>query len=100
MFDDYKEIRSNEAHGDVIFWPLIAVGKYILHSDDYDFLREKVGYFSKKESNIKETILSHINRALDFIKENRFIKGAYLINYGAGDWNDALQPAKPNIKKI
>ncbi|OQA02250.1 MAG: hypothetical protein BWY69_01165 [Planctomycetes bacterium ADurb.Bin401] len=95
MFDRYREIRHHESHGDVIFWPILAASQYISSSEDYDFLNEFLPYY--KDSNPCK-IIDHILRAVDYIKNNRFAADTSLVNYDGGDWNDAMQPANPELK--
>ena len=44
------------------------------------------------------TIRQHVERALDLIRR-RVIAGTSLAAYGHGDWNDSLQPAKPDMRE-
>ncbi|HBG26790.1 MAG: hypothetical protein A2Y10_05480 [Planctomycetes bacterium GWF2_41_51] len=95
MFDRYKEIRNHESHGDVILWPILATSQYIRSSEDYDFLNQKLPYYEESQPC---KIIDHILRAIKHIKANRFIHNTSLVNYDGGDWNDAMQPANPELK--
>ncbi|MCK5225268.1 MAG: hypothetical protein KAQ89_00980, partial [Planctomycetes bacterium] len=97
MFDGYKNVRPNESHGDVIFWPVLAMCEYICTSGDYDFLNESVPYYNG--SNENETVIEHINRIIKHIKDTRFVSGTKLVNYSDGDWNDSMQPVNQELKK-
>ncbi|MBU1767782.1 MAG: hypothetical protein KJ648_06760 [Candidatus Omnitrophica bacterium] len=97
MFDGYKKIRAGESHGDVIFWPVLAMSEYICASSDYDFLNESLPYYDGKSES--ETVIEHINRIIKHIKDTRFVSGTNLVNYSNGDWNDSMQPANPELKK-
>ncbi|MCK7541942.1 MAG: hypothetical protein MZV63_69175 [Marinilabiliales bacterium] len=46
MFDSYDDIRADSAHGDVIYWCLIALSNYIKVTGDYDFLDENTSFSS------------------------------------------------------
>lgn len=95
MFDEYREIRSDEQHGDVIVWPIKALSDYLLETNDVSILEEQVEFFDEDTKTLtkdKHTILTHIKGEIDYIKEN-FIEGTYLSKYADGDWDDTLQPA-------
>ncbi len=94
MLEPYSEIQDSTSHGDVIVWPLKALNDYIETTGDVEFLNEKIAW--RREDNFKRTAQkdtagSHIEKLLQTVCE-RFIPGTHLIRYGAGDWNDSLQP--------
>ncbi len=91
MPDDYPFV-ADDSHGDVIFWPLKALGEYINLTGDVSIMNETVSY----STCLNETISLHLLRAIQNIK-SRTVNG--LITFGGGDWNDALQPANPNVKQ-
>ncbi len=99
MFDHYP-MHQEDCHGDVVFWPLKAVGDYIEATGDSSILGEVVDYRTRQDAlsaNKPETILIHIKRAVDTIK-NRYLPGAALISYAGGDWDDTLQPANGKLR--
>jgi cellobiose phosphorylase len=96
MYDNYNDIRFNESHGDVIFWPILAVSQYISSSGDFNFLNEELPYY--KEAHVSK-VIDHIHRAMDYISNKRFVSGTSLVNYDGGDWNDSMQPANKELKK-
>lgn len=96
MFDGYREIRADESHGDVIFWPLLAACDYIRASGDHAFLDECLPYYDGPAET--ETVMDHIGRAIKNITDTRFVNGAKLVNYSDGDWNDSMQPAREQLK--
>jgi cellobiose phosphorylase len=49
-------------------------------------------------SPTRSTLLRHVQRTIDAI-ESRFIPGTALSAYGAGDWDDTLQPAQSAMRK-
>ncbi|MEN6384507.1 MAG: amylo-alpha-1,6-glucosidase [Phycisphaerales bacterium] len=101
MFDRYKNIRAAESHGDVIFWPLIALCEYIECSGDYDLLNEMLPYYHLQDSRQSEpaSVFSHVMRAVEHITTLRFAGDTKLVNYSDGDWDDAMQPADKSLKK-
>lgn len=100
FFDRERSIRPEDSHGDIVFWPLLALAQYLSASGDTSLLDEVVPYFrSDSDSNAELTPLSeHVERALGLIRQ-RTIAGTALEAYGRGDWNDALQPARPDMRE-
>lgn len=100
FFDREKGIRPGDSHGDIVFWPLLALGQYILATGDSLILKETLPFFAPDENSAAEqaTILSHVKRALELVS-HRLIKGTHLVAYGHGDWNDSLQPADPSFRE-
>jgi len=100
MFDRYKNVRAAESHGDVIFWPLIALCEYIECSGDYDVLNEMLPYYhSQVGQSEPASVFSHVMRAVEHITTLRFAGDTKLVNYSDGDWDDAMQPADKSLKK-
>lgn len=101
MFDRYKDVRASESHGDVIFWPLLALCEYIECSGDYDFLNEMLPYYHSSDLQQSEpaSVFSHVMRAVEHITTLRFAGDTKLVNYSDGDWDDAMQPADKSLKK-
>lgn len=99
MFDKYN-MQQDESHGDVVFWPLKSLGDYIKATGDVDILTAPVIYrhFPNNEISEPETILSHVERAIQSI-EKRFLYDTALISYDGGDWDDTLQPANKELKE-
>lgn len=100
MFDRYH-IHADECHGDVVFWPLKALGDYINATGDDNILNECVPYMDstdRQSTNQEETLLCHLMRATNSVK-NRFLYGTALISYGGGDWDDTLQPIDEKMRE-
>ena len=98
FFERERGIRPGDSHGDIIFWPLLALGQYLLATGDVSLLREKVPFFDVNPQKAEEaSIREHIGRALKLIR-SRLIQGTALESYGHGDWNDSLQPADPAMR--
>lgn len=93
-----RNIRPNDSHGDIIFWPLLATAQYLEASGDQSFLKERVPFFASDVTQEEsQPIYDHLIRALGLIGE-RLIPGTRLEAYGHGDWNDSLQPADPSLR--
>jgi 1,2-beta-oligoglucan phosphorylase len=100
MFDKYS-MNAGECHGDVVLWPLKAMGDYLKASGDYSILKEVIPYLNLEDGKVsdkRETVLEHIKRAASTI-EARFLEGTALISYAGGDWDDTLQPADEGMKE-
>jgi cellobiose phosphorylase len=98
MFDSYSSIRAHEAHGDIIYWCIIALSNYIKITGDIMILDEVLPYYSESSTSKKEgTPLSeHIDRLIRMIVDS-FIPGTSLVPFGGGDWNDSLQPVSEEL---
>lgn len=95
-----RGIRAGDSHGDIVYWPLLALAQYLDASDDHDFLGLPVPFFHPDGDAAAETvsIAAHVERALAVIAA-RQIPGTTLAAYGHGDWNDSLQPADPAMRE-
>jgi cellobiose phosphorylase len=100
FFERERGIRPSDSHGDIIFWPLLALAQYIIATDDVSLLDEVVPFFHPQgdEQAEQATIWAHIERALSGIA-GRLIPETSLVAYGLGDWNDSLQPADPAMRE-
>lgn len=100
MFDRYTG-HAGECHGDVVLWPLKALGDYITASGDSTILNEIVLYMDadgKPLPKHAESLLGHVIRAANTLP-GRFLDGTHLISYAGGDWDDTLQPASESLKE-
>lgn len=95
FFDRERHIRPGDSHGDIVFWPLLVLGQYLVASADADLLEQRVPFFDADDGS---TFWQHAQRALALI-ERRVIHGTSLAAYGHGDWNDSLQPADPALRE-
>jgi cellobiose phosphorylase len=93
FFARERNLRGPDSHGDIVFWPLLALAEYLAASDDFGLLDETLPYFHVDGDARAErgTLLDHVQRALALIA-SRAIPGTSLTAYGHGDWNDTLQP--------
>ena len=93
-------IRAGDSHGDIVFWPLLALAQYLIASGDAAILDEPVAFVPKRSARgaKRHPVWTHVLRALALIRR-RTIAGTALAAYGHGDWNDALQPADPAMRE-
>ncbi len=100
FFDRERNIRPGDSHGDIVYWPLLALAQYFSATGDAGLLDEALPYFHPDGDDAagKASILQHVDGALDLISR-RVIAGTVLAAYGHGDWNDSLQPAKPDMRE-
>jgi 1,2-beta-oligoglucan phosphorylase len=94
MFDRYRSVRADSAHGDVVYWCILALCSYIRASGDFAVLDEPVPYFVAKTAPICE----HVDRIIDLVAGS-FVPGTALVQFGGGDWNDSLQPASEELAR-
>ena len=95
FFQRDRAIRAGDAHGDIVFWPLVGLARYLLASGDAGLLGEHLPFFGEANS---VPVWAHVDRALALIDARR-IPGTHLAAYGHGDWNDSLQPADPALRE-
>jgi cellobiose phosphorylase len=98
MFDSYSDIRADSAHGDVIYWCIIALSNYIKVTGDLEFLNEVLPYYNDKiRGGVEKTTISeHIARLIKMIVDS-YIPGTAFVPFGGGDWNDSLQPVSREL---
>lgn len=94
FFERERDIRAGDSHGDVVFWPILALSQYLIASGDATLLEERVPFFDSRDASVWQ----HAERALALIGQ-RVIGGTALAAYGHGDWNDALQPADAAMRE-
>ena len=87
---------QGDAHGDVVFWPVLALSEYLAVTGDTTLLDERIPFVDDDGATAPEPFLEHVRRALAVIAA-RTIPGSPLPAYGHGDWNDSLQPADPHL---
>lgn len=91
FFDEDRDFRHSPPHGDVIFWTVLALGRYLETTGDASLLDAEVAWFDDQQP---ATVLEHALAALATAAD-RVLPGTVLTAYGHGDWNDSLQPADP-----
>ncbi|HEX5660598.1 MAG TPA: amylo-alpha-1,6-glucosidase [Polyangiales bacterium] len=95
MFDSYRDIRADSAHGDVVYWTILALCSYLKTSGDFAFLDEALPYFSGEEAS---PVSEHVDRILELVVDS-FVPNTALVQFGGGDWNDSLQPVSDELTR-
>lgn len=100
MFDSYRSVRADSAHGDVVYWCILALCSYIKASGDFAFLEERLPYFQQPGSDAATAaaISEHVDRVIALVIRS-FVPGTALVQFGGGDWNDSLQPVSKDLAK-
>ncbi len=100
FFERERGIRAGDSHGDIVFWPLVALAQYLIASGDAEVLEAHVPFFDSRgpQAGERATVWQHVERAFSLI-DGRRIRGTTLAAYGHGDWNDSLQPADPALRE-
>ena len=96
----HEHFRMGPPHGDVVHWPVLALGRYLQASGDASLLEEPVDWYTPagEPAEPASTLLAHLERALDLARAG-VLPGTRLVAYGHGDWNDSLQPADPAMAR-
>lgn len=91
-----EDFRHEPPHGDVVHWPVLALGRYLQASGDATVLDEPVAWYAPPAETRPPAspLLAHVLRSLDRARSD-VLPGTHLVAYGHGDWNDSLQPADP-----
>jgi cellobiose phosphorylase len=100
FFDRERNIRPGDSHGDIVFWPVLALAEYLISSGGAAVLDEVVPFFHPDgdDKAEKAPMRQHVERALALM-QSRVIPGTHLAAYGNGDWNDSLQPVQPAMRE-
>ncbi len=99
FFERERGIRPGDSHGDIVFWPLLALAQYLIATEDLGFINEVIPFFHPDPAQAEQATLdAHVERALGVIAR-RTIPGTHLAAYGHGDWNDSLQPVDPAMRE-
>jgi cellobiose phosphorylase len=100
FFDRERNIRPADSHGDIVFWPLVALAGYLTASEDAGLLEEEIPFFHAEGASRGEraSLWLHVERALAVIG-SRVIPKTRLAAYGHGDWNDSMQPFDPAMRE-
>jgi cellobiose phosphorylase len=94
-----RNLRASDSHGDIVFWPLLALARTVLGTGDRSLFDAQVPFHAGPgATEAKATLLQHVDRALLVIARRR-VAGTALAAYGHGDWNDSLQPAEPSMRE-
>lgn len=95
-FLDDAAAGQRSSHGDVVYWPLLAVGEYLAATGDRGLLDQRVAFVGDDGPTAPASVLEHLRRALAHVGASA-VPGSPLPAYGNGDWNDSLQPADPEL---
>lgn len=98
FFERERHLRAQDAHGDIVFWPLLALARYLAAAEDTSLLEQPVPFFHPRGEVQAEqaSLWQHVERALQWIDRQR-IEGTHLVRYGLGDWDDSLEPATSEL---
>ena len=98
MFDSYANIRADSAHGDVVYWCIIALSNYIRVTGKLTILDEILPFYHEKGPDHAERkpLSEHIDRLIRMIVD-LFVPGTALVPFDGGDWNNSLQPVSREL---
>jgi cellobiose phosphorylase len=99
FFERERNIRPGDSHGDIVYWPVLALAQYLVATGDATVLDETLPFFHPDGDAAAQyvSVSTHVERALHVIL-TRVIPGSNLASYGHGDWNDSLQPVKADMR--
>jgi len=83
--DSREEEDRPDYYGDDHLWIVMAVTNYLKETGDWDFLDKKIPFYDNKQ---EATVLEHLEKALEFTKNNTGAHGLPLL--GFADWNDTV----------
>lgn len=100
FFERERNIRPGDSHGDIVYWPVLALAQYLVATGDATVLEETLPFFHADGDSAAQhvSVALHVERALNLIL-TRVIPGSNLASYGHGDWNDSLQPVKADMRE-
>ena len=49
FFERERNIRAGDSHGDIVFWPVLALAQYLLASEDSSILDEIAPFFAETD---------------------------------------------------
>ncbi len=66
FFDRERGIRPGDSHGDIVYWPVLALAQYLLATEDAGLLDEQMPFFHPEGDQKAEqaTLWQHVERAL------------------------------------
>ena len=94
--ENHAQPGHRESHGDVVYWPLLALSDYILATGDESILEEDVRWAGDTCFLPKTSVLEHVKAAMRYVQSQRS-DDPRLPAFGHGDWNDSLQPSSPEL---
>ncbi len=89
QYSDGRALRGwnpvdEKPYSDSGLWLVFTLVSYLKETGDTNFLNQIVAYYDKGE----DSVLAHIEQALNFLETNRGEHDLVLIKFG--DWNDSL----------
>lgn len=93
---DAVEPGHRESHGDVVYWPLLALAHYLQATGDTGVMAEAVVFVGTEQLLAPAPLREHVERAVAHALAHR-TRDPRLPSYGHGDWNDSLQPAREEL---
>lgn len=75
---------DDKPYSDSALWLVFTLTEYIKETGDVKILEETIPYYDGGSADVS----GHIDRALDFLENNKGAHGLILIKFG--DWNDSL----------
>ena len=100
MLRPFGHIQQSHSHGDIPLWPLKALCDYLEASSDFGILDASVPwtrYEDGTQSAESSPLIVHLEDTLAWLRAN-CSPGTALLRYKDGDWDDSLQPAKPEFR--
>lgn len=101
MLPPFGWIQQRHMHGDVPLWPLKALCDYLEATEDFAFLEETIDWHdpdTARPTGTPTTLHDHVTTAVGWMRRQCF-PGTCLMRYGEGDWDDSLQPARPELRE-
>jgi 1,2-beta-oligoglucan phosphorylase len=101
MLDPFGKIQQSHSHGDIPLWPLKALCDYLEASADFGILDEMVAWTRYEDGSLtdrRSALAEHLEDSLAWLRHN-CSPGTALLRYKDGDWDDSLQPAKPEFRE-
>ena len=101
MTDPFGFIQTAHCHGDIPLWPLKALCDYLEATSDFAILDTPVAWTQPGTATTTEatsSLFEHVAVTIGWMRAN-CVPGTALQRYGDGDWNDSLQPAKPEFRE-
>jgi len=57
FFDRERNIRAGDSHGDIVFWPVLALAEYLSASEDGSILDEVAPFYSEREGDAERATI-------------------------------------------
>ena len=100
MLNPFGKIQQTHSHGDIPLWPLKALCDYIEGTADFGILDEPVAWTRYEDGSLTtetSSLSAHVEDTIAWLRRN-CSPGTALVRYMDGDWDDSLQPAKPEYR--